>query len=106
MLVYTKVKKGKKLCIGRLTRRFLEDKDGEVDGIEMRCLKPKVGLGTVMEDTPDHLPDIGIFKMYDIIDGPLDIVPLKGNKWDVPDHDVIYEHFKEISALDRRDLLQ
>ena len=72
----------------------------------MRCLKPKVGLGTVMEDTPDHLPDIGIFKMYDIIDGPLDIVPLKGNKWDVPDYDVIYEHFKEVSALDRRDLLQ
>ena len=99
-------KKGKKLCIGRLARRFLEDKDGEVDGIEMRCLKPKVGLGTVMEDTPDHLPDIGIFKMYDITDGPLDIVPLKGNKWDVPDYDVIYEHFKEVSALDRRDLLQ
>ena len=63
--------KGKKLYIGRLARRFLEDKDGEVDGIriEMRCLKPKVGLGTVMEDTQNHLPDIGIFKIYDIIDG-------------------------------------
>ena len=26
-----------------------------------------------MEDTPDHVPHIGIFKIQDVIDGPLEI---------------------------------
>ena len=60
----------------------------------------------MIEDTPDHLPETGIFKMYDIIDGTLEIVPLKGNKWDLSDYDIIYEHFKEVSALDRKYLSQ
>ena len=47
-------KKTKKLCIGRLLKRFLHDKDGDVHTIELSCLKPKVGLGTIMEETPDH----------------------------------------------------
>ena len=46
----------------------------------MRCFKPKVGSSTVMEDIPDHLPDI--FKIYDIIDGPLNFLPLCGKKWE------------------------
>ena len=48
----------------------------------MRFLKPQVGLSTVMEDTPDHLPDIGIFKIQDVVDGPLEVLPLRRKKWD------------------------
>ena len=40
-------------------KRFLKDENGDVDAIEMRCLKLRVGLHTVMEDTPDQLPNIG-----------------------------------------------
>ena len=40
----------------------------------MRCLKPRVGLRTVMEDNPDHLPDIGILKIEDVIDGWLSLM--------------------------------
>ena len=44
-----------------------------------------------MEDTPD----IGIFnfKIHDIIDGPLNVLPLHGKKWNIPDYDSIFYHF-------------
>ena len=45
-------KRSKSLCIGQFMKQFLKDENGDVDAIEMRCLKPKVGLSTVMEDTP------------------------------------------------------
>jgi len=79
----------------------LDDENGSVCSIEMSCLKPKVGLGTIMEDTPDHLPDIGIFQTQDIIDGPVKVLPVKGKKWDVPDYDNIFSFFHEVSKLDR-----
>ena len=81
-------------------KRFLKDENGDVFAIEMRCLKPRVGLSTVMEDTPDHLPDIGIFK----IDGPLEVLPLRGKKWDVPHYERIAAHFREVSGLHREAL--
>ena len=65
----------------------------------MRCLKPRAGLSTVMEDTPDHLPDIGILKIQDVIDGPLEVLPLRGKKWDVPHYKHIVAHFREVSGL-------
>ena len=58
-----------------LMKRFLKDENCDVDAIEMRCLKPRVGLTTVMEN---HLPDIGIFKTHDVIDGPLEVLLLRG----------------------------
>ena len=58
---------------------------------QLRCLKPKGGSSIVMEDTPD----IGIFnfKIHDIIDGPLNVLPLHGKKWNIPDYDSIFYHF-------------
>lgn len=95
-------KKVNYLCIGRLLKRFLDDENGDVNSVEMRCLKPKIaGSGTVMEDTPDHLPDIGIFKIYNIIDGPLKVTPLRGKKWDIPNYEKINHFFQEASTLDR-----
>lgn len=94
-------KKSKKLCIGRLMKRFLDDEDGKVTAIELSCLKPRVGLTTIMEETPSHLPDIAIFKVEDIIDGPIRALPLKGKKWDIQDYDSIFSYFQEVSKLDR-----
>ena len=44
--------------------------------IEVGCLKPKVGLRTIIEDTPDHLLDVGVFNIEDAIDGPLEVLSL------------------------------
>ena len=63
-----------------------------VDSIEFRCLKPKTGSGTVVDDTPEHLPDIGLFELHDVILGPLEVVPLKGNKFNVPQYAELEEH--------------
>ena len=73
----------------------------------MRCLKPRVGLRTVMEDTPDHLPDIGILKIQDVIDGWLSlmdgwtsVLPLRGKKLELPHYEHIAAHFRVVSGLD------
>jgi len=51
---YAVVWQGKRteiLYIAQATKRFLVDKDGDVDSILMRCLKPKIGSGTTLEHT-------------------------------------------------------
>ena len=63
------------LIIGKVLKRFLVEKDGAVECLEMKFLKPKVGSGNVLEDTPAHLPDIGNIPLKDIIAGPLTITP-------------------------------
>lgn len=97
--------RSRRLCIGQILKRFLKDENGDVDAIEMRCLKPKVGLSTIMEDTPDHLPDIGIFKIHDVIGGPLEVLPLRGKKWDVPNYERIAALFREVSGLNREHVM-
>ena len=69
-------KRTKRLCIGGLMKQFLDDENGMVYAIKMECLKPKHGLRTIMEDTPDHLPDVSAFNIEDVIDGPLEVLPL------------------------------
>ena len=73
-----KTKRSKRLCIGQLMEQFFKDENGVIYVIKMRCLKHRVGLTTVMEDTTNHLPDIGIFKIPEFIDGPHELLPLRG----------------------------
>ena len=49
-------KRSKILFIGKLDQRFVVGADYEVDKLLITCLKPKVGLGTILEDTSKHLP--------------------------------------------------
>ena len=95
-------KRNSNLFIGKVLRRFLTDENGgNVDSVEVRCLKPKVGLGTTLEDTPAHLPDISIFKLEDVIAGPLQVTPLKRLKFEVPAYQSLVAHFKAVEKLDR-----
>ena len=72
-------KKKSHLYVGKATRRFLDDVDGPVEGIEFDCLKPHVGTGTILLSVPEHLQrDVDIFPLRNIIDGPLKVIPLKG----------------------------
>ena len=57
-----------------------------------------------MEDTSDDLPDIGIFKIQDVIDGPLEVLLWRGKKWDVPHYERVVVYFREVSGLDREAL--
>uniref|UniRef100_A0A7M5XKL4 Uncharacterized protein n=1 Tax=Clytia hemisphaerica TaxID=252671 RepID=A0A7M5XKL4_9CNID len=93
------------LFVGKICKRFLTEEDGDVDKVEIRCLKAKIGQGTTLEDTPQHLPDIGLFKMEDIIAGPLKATPMKGNKFYVPEYPSVKERFAIVSKLNRNTYL-
>ena len=72
-----KGKKSESLYISKVVLRFLIDKDGPVECLLMKSLKPKVGSGTILEDTPSHLPaDESMFDLHDVIAGPIDVNPL------------------------------
>ena len=81
------------LLVGKVLKRFLEDENGPVDSLEIRCLKPKIGSGTIVENTPESLPDIGLFDLHDVIMGPLEVIPVKGNKFNVPLYSTLVDHF-------------
>lgn len=66
-------------------------------------MKPKIGSGTILEDTPAHCPDISSFQLTDVIFGPLNVVPLKGNKFDVPEYKKVVEHFNIVQNIERND---
>ena len=38
---------------------------------------------------------------YNVIAGPLKVIPLKGKKLDYPNYQSIVNHFQEVSKLDR-----
>ena len=83
-------KRSSMLFVAKVLRRFLHDENSQTQSLEIKCLKPKVGSGTTLEDTPDHLPDISLFALSDVIAGPLEVVPLKGSaKFDVPNMRVL-----------------
>ena len=69
-------KKKGTLYLGRITKRFLKEKDGPVDCFEVNCLKPlSAPSNTVLEEPPIHLsPDLGLFNSCDIIAGLLQSV--------------------------------
>ena len=73
------------LSVAKIGKRFLQDTDGEVDKLMMMCLKPKVGMGSILEGTPKCLPpDQGMFDPWYVIYGPMEAIQLGANKFDVP----------------------
>ena len=97
-------KKSQALYIAKILRRFLADENGPVDCIEMRCLKPKVGSVTILHNTTLHLPDITSFPLCDIIYGLLEVVPLKGEKFNLPSYEDVVEQFSAVKSMDRQQL--
>ena len=84
----------RRLYVGK--KRFLLEKNGDVDCVQVCCLKPKVGSGTLLEDTPTHLPDVFLFKLADIIYGPLEVIPMKAAKFDVPEYGKVVEYLQTV----------
>ena len=95
-----RLRKRGQLLIGKLLSRSLEE-DGTVK-LEMRCLKPKVGSGTELDDTPQHLPDVGYFALKDVIRGPIDVIPKRSNKFEVPEYEDIATFYNKILTIDWR----
>ena len=45
-------KRADQLFVGKIMNRFLVDENDPVDSLKARCLKPKMGSGTLLDDTP------------------------------------------------------
>ena len=100
-----KTKRCHMLFIGKILKRFLKDEEGPVETLEIRCLKNKIGSGTILEDTPAHCPDISLFGLENVIYGPLDVIPVRGNKFNVPDYPLVLKHFDSVKNIDRSIML-
>ena len=96
-------KKKDYLYVGKAIRRYLDDENGPVSGIELDCLNPHVGSDTILELYRDR-HDIDIFPAFNIISGPLIVETLRSNKWNVPKLDGLKILYEKYVKLDRKSI--
>ena len=104
---YNKTKGSKKqaVFVAKATRRFLSDENGKAYALEMESLKPKIGSGTILESVSQHLGrDISVYSLYNIIPGPLEVIPMKNNKWNIPAYESVKEVFSKCEKIDRENI--
>ena len=98
-------KKKSHLYVGKAIRRFLVDEDGQASALEIDCLRPHVGSDTFLDSVPPHLtPDVDVFSIHDIVDGPLEVLPLKAGKWNVPAYLDLKKKFEIDCQIEREAL--
>ena len=68
----------------------------------LECLKPNIGSTNVLQSPPEHLPDIDKFSTFNVIAGPLKVIPLKGKKWEVPSYNALKKTFEVATKIDRK----
>ena len=69
----------------------------------MENLKPKIGSGTILESVLQHLGrDISFYPLYNIIAGPLEVIPMKNNKWNIPAYENV--KVKKCEKIDRENI--
>ena len=52
------------------------------------------------------LPDVSLFELADAVYGPLEVIPMKAGKFDVPEYKKVVEHFNVVKDLERNSLLR
>ena len=65
-VIYSTKRTGQ-LFVSKIMKHFMVDENSTVDCLNVLCLKPKVGSGTLLDDTPSHLPNIRLFNLADVI---------------------------------------
>ena len=99
-------KKKQTLYIAKINMRYLFDVDGPTTDLFMSCLKPGVGSTTILEESPEDLTDEGKFPIYNVIAGPLNVLPIKGRKWEIPDYPKLRKFFDMVAKMDRQELVK
>ena len=102
-----KLKGSKKqaLFVAKATRRFLSDENGKAYALEMKSLKLKIGSGTILKSVPQHLGrDISVYSLYNVIAGPLEVIPMKNNKWNISAYESVNKVFSKCEKIDRENI--
>ena len=81
------------LLVCKIIKCFLVDENGSVDSLKVCCLIPKVGSVTLLDDTPSHLLDICLFNLANVIYSPLEVVPVRAQKFSIPEYQEVVKHF-------------
>jgi hypothetical protein len=64
-------------------------------------LKPKSESGTILEDTPSHLPaDESLLTLQDFVARPLKVIPKGSKNFEIPSHQELKLQFQELSKID------
>ena len=59
---------------------------------QIDCLKRHIRSGTVLESIPEHLPrDIYLCPVHNIKNGPLKMISVHNNRWNVIDNEKVKE---------------
>ena len=104
---YNKTRGSKKhiLFVAQAIHRFLSDENGKAYALEMETRKPKIGNGSILESVPKHLGrDISVYPLYNIITRPLEVIPMKNNKWNIPAYESVKEVFSKCEKIDRENI--
>ena len=88
-VIYAK-KRTQHLFVAKANHRFLVDEGGQVDTVLLTCLKPKIGSGNILEETPKHLPhDQDMFNLSDVIYGSIEAIQYGSDKFNIPKYDYV-----------------
>ena len=92
-----------RLYVGKVIRRFLREKNGIAQFLEINCLQPAIKTTTTeLIEFPSHLgEDIGLFAIPDVIAGPLQGLYLGQGKWSFPDYPDCVSTFIMVTKIDR-----
>ena len=93
--------------MGRAIQRFLVDENGKIEYLQIDCLKRHIVSGTVLQSIPEHLPhNIYLCATHNIINGPLKMIPLRNNRWNVIDYEKVKEMLSKIVSIDCKELYE
>ena len=103
-VIYQKKKKKAYFYVGKATSRFLLDKDRLVNALELDCLKPHVRNGTALQsyEKSTQRENLFIYSLYNIIAGPIKVIPKKFPNLHAPDYQKLEKSFQEMKNLDRQ----
>ena len=68
--------------------------------MELNCLSLAAENPEVLEEPPKHLGrNIGVFLVYDIIAGPLDLTIKSSTKWSTPQYSLVVKTFNFVEKM-------
>ena len=91
-----------KLFVGKVTHRFLNDKDSIAHFLELDCLKQATGSTVELYEIPSHLPrDTGLFEIPNVIAGPLNGIYISDVKWKFSVYPAVVQMFEMVIKFNR-----
>jgi hypothetical protein len=82
----------------------LVEEGGPVESIELDKIKPKSGTGIDTEESTRENPSYGVYKLHDIIAGPLELVPIKHGYY-MKLYPNLVKLYNMISKMDRQQFI-